>query len=79
MASGGNMNMDSSFTIPKLTMKNYNAWMVRIRSEILLGECWEEIIGYEDGERTTQTLAETKRRTKNNLTTLSLILRSVSD
>jgi gag-polypeptide of LTR copia-type/Zinc knuckle len=82
MATGDNhagLGHDHSFTIPKLTLKNYNGWMVRVKSDMLLRECWEAICGYEDVPQAQLSQVETRKRVRSNLTALSLILRSVSD
>jgi hypothetical protein len=55
---------EKTFTIPKLTQRNNNAWMARVKSEHLLRECWEAIAGYEDatGVQLSQTeIRESKK------------------
>lgn len=80
-ASDNNVGLghDVSFSIPKANYAHYNAWMLRVKSEMLLRECWEAICGYEDIPSAQLSRQDTRRRSRNNLTALSLILRSVSD
>ncbi|XP_046384954.1 uncharacterized protein LOC124155279 [Ischnura elegans] len=66
----------NTFTIPKLTRDNYPAWKVTVKTEMLRLERYKAIIGYDDPPVYEPSAAEIRRRRKQNLTALSLIMRS---
>ena len=69
---------DKGLSIPRLTRKNYNGWKARVKADLLAKGIWEAIVGYAT-EPDVADQAERTRRHKNNLTALSVIMRTVSD
>jgi hypothetical protein len=53
--------------------------MARVKSELLLRECWEAVAGYKDTAGAQLSQTEIRKRAKENLTALAVIMRTVSD